>query len=357
MAEELLPRVSLATWKDRAVAARAAGKDAPLREVRSIVSGASAVLLDEEGRELVATLRDSLQARVTALREAWLARITGALEAGRVTEALRVSSRPPEPAARIPADLAVRMAEAASAAMAPGVSEADWSELLDAVVDSPVRRTVKPAGLPEHAGEDLLASARRAAGLVPEVARLLGLPIPPPPGPRPLERHGGPPHLRAPPRVLVPRRPGSVPRLQPSTPCATRNSSTPSTRAKSGTSASGTQAHAAASLPATGTPAAAVGVTTKSRITKWYPGPMRSTQPSNGPHRTCTPVSSSSSRSTAWARVSLGSTRPPGMVQRPACGGCPRRTRRIDPALTATPPTATTGPGGVPVVTRGGGAS
>jgi len=184
MAEELLPRVSLATWKDRAVAARAAGKDAPLREVRSIVSGASAVLLDEEGRELVGTLRDSLQARVTALREAWLGRIAGALDAGRVTEALRVSSRPPEPAARIPADVAVRLAEVASQAMAPGVSEADWAELLEAVVNSPVRRTVKPAGLPEHAGEDLLAAARRAAGIVPEVARLLGLPIPPPPGPR-----------------------------------------------------------------------------------------------------------------------------------------------------------------------------
>ena len=38
MAEELLPRMTLAAWKDRAVAARNAGKDAPLREVRSVVA-------------------------------------------------------------------------------------------------------------------------------------------------------------------------------------------------------------------------------------------------------------------------------------------------------------------------------
>jgi len=184
LAEELLPRMNLAGWKDRAVAARNAGKDAPLREVRSVVASASTVTLDDEGRELVGTLRDALQTRVTALRDSWLARIVAALDAGRVADALRVSARPPEPAARVPAELAVRLADAAGSAMAPELAEAEWKTLLDAVVDSPVRRTVKPAGLPDPAGEELRTSARRAAGLVPELARLLGLPIPPPPGPR-----------------------------------------------------------------------------------------------------------------------------------------------------------------------------
>jgi len=184
LAEELLPRMNLAGWKDRAVAARNAGKDAPLREVRSVVASASTVTLDDEGRELVGTLRDALQTRVTALRDSWLARIVAALDAGRVADALRVSARPPEPAARVPAELAVRLADAAGSAMAPELAEAEWKTLLDAVVDSPVRRTVKPAGLPDPAGEELRTAARRAAGLVPELARLLGLPIPPPPGPR-----------------------------------------------------------------------------------------------------------------------------------------------------------------------------
>ena len=164
LAEELLPRMNLAAWKDRAVAARNAGKDAPLREVRSVVASASTVNLDDEGREMVTTLRDALQTRVTALRESWLARIVAALDGGRVADALRVSSRPPEPAARVPAELAVRLAEAAGAAMAPDVAEAEWKTLLDAVVDSPVRRTVKPAGLPESAGEELRSSAASRRG-------------------------------------------------------------------------------------------------------------------------------------------------------------------------------------------------
>ncbi len=101
-----------------------------------------------------------------------------------MADALRVSAHPPEPAARVPADLAVRLAESAGAALAPGLAEDDWKSLLDAVVESPVRRSVKPTGLPDPAGEELRATVRRAAGQVPELAKLLGLPIPPPPGPR-----------------------------------------------------------------------------------------------------------------------------------------------------------------------------
>ena len=56
--------------------------------------------------------------------------------------------------------------------------------MLEVVVDSPVRRTVKPHGLPAGADEHVLAAARKASGYVPELARLMGIPIPPPPGPR-----------------------------------------------------------------------------------------------------------------------------------------------------------------------------
>ena len=192
MAEELLPAMNLATWKDRAVAARAAGRDAPLREIRSIVAASSTVALDEGGRELAGALRQSLDERITALREAWLGRITSALDAGRILDALAASARAPEPAARLPAELAVRLATAAGEAMTADIDPPSWLELLRAVVASPVRRTVRPAALPAEAGDDLRAEARRAAGLVPEVARLLGLPIPPPPGPRrPARQPGG----------------------------------------------------------------------------------------------------------------------------------------------------------------------
>ncbi len=184
MAEQLLPLISLATWKDRASVARAAGKDVPLRELRSIVASSSTVTLDDEGSEMATALRASLTQRVTALRERWVERITSALDAGRVVDAVRASIRPPEPATRLSAELAVRLADAAGQAMSSETPAAEWLALLEVVVDSPVRRTVKPAGLPTGADESLLAAARKASGYVPELARLMGIPIPPPPGPR-----------------------------------------------------------------------------------------------------------------------------------------------------------------------------
>ena len=184
MAEELLPKITLAAWKDRAVAARNAGKDTPLRELRSVVAGSSSVTLDHEARTLLTTLRESLEARVSALREAWLHRIKTALDDSRVADALRISSRPSEPSARLPGEMAVHLAAAAGTAMSPELPEDRWAQLLEAVVESPVRRTVKPIGLPSEPSEDLLRAARHAAGAVPELARLLGLPIPPPSRPR-----------------------------------------------------------------------------------------------------------------------------------------------------------------------------
>jgi hypothetical protein len=184
LAEELLPVVNLAAWKDRASAARAAGKDVSLRELRSIVAAASTVSLDDEGREMATALRVSLDERVTALRDNWVARITSALDEGRVADAVRASIRAPEPATRLSAELAVRLADAAGKAMSADTPRDDWLALLEVVVDSPVRRTVKPEGLPTGADENVLAAARKASGYVPELARLMGIPIPPPPGPR-----------------------------------------------------------------------------------------------------------------------------------------------------------------------------
>ncbi len=184
LAEQLLPVVNLASWKDRAASARAAGKDVPLRELRSIVASASTVTLDDEGTEMATALRTALNERVTALRERWVERITSALDAGRTVEAIRASIRPPEPAARLSAELAVRLSEAAGQAMSSDTPPDQWLALLEVVVESPVRRTVKPAGLPTEADETVLAAARKASGYVPELARLMGIPIPPPPGPR-----------------------------------------------------------------------------------------------------------------------------------------------------------------------------
>jgi hypothetical protein len=194
MAEELLPSIKLAEWKDRATTAQSAGRDLRLRELRAVVAASRTVTLDEEGRAMAKTLRETLDQRVAALSDEWVARVTTALDQGRVLDALRISARPPEPGTRCPAELAVRLAEAAGAAMAPDTEPAQWLALLEAALESPVRRTVKPGGLPE--GEEVHNAARNAAGLVPELAKLLGLRIPPPPQKRmpprrPLSPTGG----------------------------------------------------------------------------------------------------------------------------------------------------------------------
>ncbi len=179
MAEELLPVVKLSDWKDRASVAQTAGKEYRLRELRAVVAASRTVILDDEGRGMAKALREALDGRVTALREEWLARIANALKDGRVQQALEASIRPPEPGTRCPADLAVQLAAAASAAMTAELPPEEWMRLLDTVVQSPVRRTVKPAGIPDD--EVAKQAARHAAGMVPALAKLLGLRIPPPP--------------------------------------------------------------------------------------------------------------------------------------------------------------------------------
>ena len=185
MADELLPAVRLADWKDRASVAQTTGKDYRLRELRAVVAASRTVNLDEEGRTMAKALQESLDQRTTALREEWLARITNALNDGRVQQAVEASIRPPEPGTRCPAELAVRLAAAAGEAMTAELAPEDWMRLLDAVVASPVRRTVKPIGIPDD--EVAKQAARNAAGAVPALAKLLGLRIPPPP-PRRVER-------------------------------------------------------------------------------------------------------------------------------------------------------------------------
>jgi hypothetical protein len=179
MADELLPVVRLADWKDRASVAQTAGKEYRLRELRAVVAASRTVILDEEGRATAKALQESLDQRTTALREEWLARITNAVNDGRVHQAVEASIRPPEPGTRLPAELAVKLAAAAGEAMTADLAPEDWMRLLDVVVASPVRRTVKPVGIPDD--EVAKQAARNAAGAVPALAKLLGLRIPPPP--------------------------------------------------------------------------------------------------------------------------------------------------------------------------------
>lgn len=201
MAEGLLPRLRAAEWRDRAEAAVAAVSEIGLRDLRAVVAGSDAAGRDEESRALVVRLREALEQRSADERDAWVAEIRSSLVDGRVVRALRVSGRPPDPGARFPADLAEQLSAAAGAAMTADTVADRWAALLDAVVASPVRRTVQPQGVPAERAEDLERALRLAAPRVPGLAAMLGPPRPPrpvtpgaPPGPagsRPSRRGPG----------------------------------------------------------------------------------------------------------------------------------------------------------------------
>jgi hypothetical protein len=157
-----------------------------VRDLRAVVTSARTVTLDEEGRATLKDLQGKLHVKTEELRVLWVKRIESALDDNRVADALETVSRTPDPGTRCPAELATRLADAAGAALTADLPPQAWISLLDAVVASPVRRSVKPAGIPAH--EECQAAAVRAAGHVPALAKLLGMRIPPPPPPSAAKR-------------------------------------------------------------------------------------------------------------------------------------------------------------------------
>jgi len=183
LAEDLLPRLKAAEWKDRAEAATEQIDEVSLRDLRALVGGAESAARDDETRLLAGAIRDALARRQSQARDEWLAGISSCLDENKVMRALRHSARPPDPRTRLPAAVAARLAEAAGSAMSADTPSERWAGLLEAVLASPVRRSVKPGGLPADTDGGVLSAARQAAGKIPALARLLGIQMPPPPGP------------------------------------------------------------------------------------------------------------------------------------------------------------------------------
>jgi len=203
LAEQLAPSVKQAIWLDRAEAAVAQLEQISLRDLRTTV--ASAAPRDETARELDSKLREELDRRVKKLRSNWEEQITRALEEGRVLQALRFSAQPPEPTARFPAGLVERLAASAGAAMTTSTPVERWLAVLDAAAASPIRRQIHPEGLPEDPTGEVVRKARLAAGSIPALAPMIGLPMPPPPKPIRGARPPRPPR----PAVRAPKQAGT----------------------------------------------------------------------------------------------------------------------------------------------------
>jgi hypothetical protein len=223
LAEELLPRLRTAEWRDRAEAALHDVDELDLRDLRSVVVGADTAARDDETRQLAASLREALARRVDEEQHTWLDEITRSLNDGRVVRALRLSSRPPKAGSIFPRDVATRLAESTSASLTADASADRWAAVLDALAFAPVRRAVTPQSIPAHPTEELQATVRRLAGRLPDVAAAFGIEAPPepsrpprrPPGPRPPRRSSGP-SRSAPPAAAA--KPAAEPEPAPTEP-------------------------------------------------------------------------------------------------------------------------------------------
>ncbi len=174
-AEQLLPRLRAAEWRDKADAALAGIDEIDLRDLRTVVVAADAAGRDDEARDVAQKLRDGLSARVDGEHAKWLAELTELVGDGRTVRALRLSSRPPKAGAPLPGDLSERLAAAASAGLTADITQDRWATLVDAVAFSPVRLAVRPLGVPTTVGDELKATIARIGSRVPHIAELFGV--------------------------------------------------------------------------------------------------------------------------------------------------------------------------------------
>ena len=188
IAEQLLPRLRVAEWRDRAAAAETIIEEVDLRDLRSlVVSADQLVAIDEETRALVAKMKQALVARQETEVKLWLEDIKVATDVGRVVRALRLSSQPPKAGVPFPPALATQLVDATVAGLTVDAPAERWIALLEAAAFSPVHGKVLPPAVPTVVADDLLKTVTRLGPLMPQLAALFGVMVDPKArAPRPL---------------------------------------------------------------------------------------------------------------------------------------------------------------------------
>jgi hypothetical protein len=181
MAQELLPKLRVAEWLDKAEAAKADIELLDLRDLRQVVVGADdpMVVRDETTRALATELKAALKTRQEIEQTRWLEDIKSAIGVSRVIRALKISSEPPKAGQPFPADLGAQLAAAASASLSSETAPDRFSAVLEAIAFSPVRGQVKLAATPPATNEAMLATVKRVAPLVPQIASMFGITVAP----------------------------------------------------------------------------------------------------------------------------------------------------------------------------------
>ena len=179
MAEQLLPKLRVAEWLDRAEAAKADLAELALPDLRSVVASSEdpVVARDETTRALAAELKQALVAKQESETLLWLDDITAALGVGRVIRALKLSSQPPKAGVMFPAELATRLAVSATASLTADALPDRWAALLEAAAFAPMRAQIKPTAAPSQSSDELSATIKRLAPALPHIAALFGIEV------------------------------------------------------------------------------------------------------------------------------------------------------------------------------------
>ena len=181
MAQNLLPKLRVADWLDKAEAAKSDLGTLDLRDLRSVVVASEdpMVMRDETTRALAAELKSALKERQDAAQTIWLSDIADALKVGRTVRALKMTSEPPKAGQPFPSELGAKLAQAATAGLTTETAPDRWIALLEALAFSPIRGQVKLTTMPQQPSEALLATVKRLSPLLPQIASLFGIEVSP----------------------------------------------------------------------------------------------------------------------------------------------------------------------------------
>jgi hypothetical protein len=177
MAENLLPRLRVADWLDRAEAAKRDLAQLDLRDLRSIVASANDAVIErsEACRDLIAEMKAGLVTRTEEEYQNWLADIEANLGVGRIVRALKLAGQPPKAGAIFPVDLGRRLAEAATANLTADALADRWVAVLEAAAFTPIRTQVSITSKPETVPAELTKTVERLAALLPQIASAFGV--------------------------------------------------------------------------------------------------------------------------------------------------------------------------------------
>jgi hypothetical protein len=181
MAQNLLPKLRVADWLDKAEAAKSDLATLDLRDLRSVVVASEdpMVVRDETTRALASELKVALKERQDAAQTLWLSDIVDALKVGRTVRALKMTSEPPKAGQPFPSELGAKLAAAAVAGLTTETAPDRWIALLEALAFSPIRGQVKLATMPQQPTDALLATVKRLSPLLPQIATLFGIEVAP----------------------------------------------------------------------------------------------------------------------------------------------------------------------------------